>query len=352
MSPPLSRRAWSRATKPLQYLLSLGLMALFLYWAFRGIDSASLITSLKSISPGWAGAIVLTSLATLGLRSWRWLALMRPFTRGVSIWDASLALAICYTSNVAIPRSGEAMRALSLNWSRGAPVGAVLATVVVERILDLIWLVLLVVASLWLLPDTLEAAFPWLTALSLAALAGCLAALVCLTLVSVYRDRALVLVSRLLGRVWPKLAAKATHLLETALHGLTSLHTPSAYLEIMVGSALLNLGYLFIIYESFCAFGLDQSYGLGLEAALVILAISSIGVVLPTPGGAGSYHLFFSQSLHLLYGVAQTPALACATGVHAIATLTYVFLGGPALFVQRLRYTRRKKNPAGPSAQA
>ena len=51
--------------------------------------------------------------------------------------DASIAVAIMYAANVVVPRSGEVLRALSLNWSRGTKISSVLATVVVERVLDI-----------------------------------------------------------------------------------------------------------------------------------------------------------------------------------------------------------------------
>lgn len=307
-------------------------MALFLYWAFQGIDPGALWQALRSISPGWAAAIILTSYAALMFRAWRWRLLMRPFAPAVSTWDAAVALAICYAANLAIPRSGEALRAVSLNWTRGLPIGAVLATVVVERILDLIWLVVFVGLSLLLLRARITQAFPWLEPLSLLALAGCLALLGGLALVSLYRERAVVLVNAALSRLSPRLAGGVCGLLEKFLHGLEALHSPSAYAEILLSSILLNLGYVLIIYEAFACFGATQALGLG--AALVIMAISSIGVVVPTPGGTGTYHFFFGQSLHLLYDIPAPAALACATATHALAALAYLALGGPALWLQ------------------
>ena len=333
-----------------QYLASLGLMALFLYWAFKGIQVSELWEAIKGISLAWVGLIFLTTLLTLVLRGWRWIVFMRPFATHLSIWDTFLALTIGYAANIFIPRSGEALRALSLKWTRGTSISAVLATVVVERILDMVWLILMLGISLLLIRGRIQQAFPWLAPATLivlvsSVLAGCILALVGLALISLYRERALSLIERLLGRVSSRLAAAVVRILETFLHGLTALHTPSAYLEILVSSILLNLGYIFILYESVAAFGLTRSHGLGFVASLVVMAISSIGVVLPTPGGIGSYHLFFAQGL-MIYGVPQAPALACATAVHALATLTYLGIGGPALLLQRRKGAKKSDDPA------
>jgi len=326
--------------RALQFLASLGLMALFLYWAFRGTDTEALGRSLWQISLPWVLVLLAFTCVTVLLRAWRWCLLMRPFAPAVTLWDASLALLICYAANIGIPRSGEALRALSLNWTRSLPLTSVLATVVVERILDLVWLVIFVGISLLLLRGRLEAAFPLLAPLSLLALLGCIALLGGLVLVSVYRQRALAVVDQVLGRLSRRLADKVCGLLETFTHGLEALHSPAVYAEIALSSLLLNLGYALIIYAAFSCFA--ETAGLGLGAAVVIMTLSSIGVIIPTPASAGPYHFFFSQGLHQLYGVPEPAALACATATHALATLFYLVGGGPALWLQ---WQRRRPSP-------
>lgn len=323
--------------RALQFLLSLGLMALFLYWAFKGIDPAALWEALAQISLPWVLVLLLVTCVTLLLRAWRWQLLMRPFAV-VSIWDATLALTVCYAANIAIPRSGEALRALSLNWTRGLPVSSVVATVVVERILDLIWLVIFVGISLLLLRGSLAQAFPMLAPLSLLALVGCLLLLGGLVLVSLYRERALALVAAALNPLSPRFATAVCTMLETFTHGLEALHSPAVYAEIALSSFLLNLGYALIIYSAFSCFA--DTAGLGLGAAIVIMTISSIGVIIPTVASAGPYHFLFSQALHLLYAIPESSALACATATHALATCFYLATGGPVLWLQWRRRRR------------
>ena len=144
-------------------------------------------------------------------------------------------------------------------------------------------------------------------------------------------ERALKLVECLLSKISTRLAKTLIGTLDTFVQGLAALRTPSAYVEILASSLILNLGYILIIYEAFLAFDIP----LGWDAALVIMALSAIGMVIPTPSGAGSYHFLFSQGLIVLYATTTDLALACATAVHAIANLTYLALGGPALLLQR-----------------
>ncbi|MFH1570236.1 MAG: lysylphosphatidylglycerol synthase transmembrane domain-containing protein, partial [Gemmatimonadota bacterium] len=221
-----------------------------------------------------------------------------------------------------------------------------LATVVVERIIDVVWLVFIVGLAVALLRGRLEEAYPWIGPGALLALGASLGLLACLFLTYLYRDRALALVRRVVAPLSDRLAARLVELLETFVGGLGALHDRPAYLGIFLSSALLNLGYGLIIYEAILAYDLDATQGLGATASVVVLAVSSIGVVVPTPGGTGSYHLLFSQSL-MLFGVPGATALACATVVHGMANLTYLAIGGPASRTPR----RRARAPAAALTQ-
>jgi uncharacterized protein (TIRG00374 family) len=327
-----------------QYLISFGLMGFFLYWAFADQDAGELWQAISGISYSWVVVITLITLCTLFIRAWRWTVLMRPFAPQVGTIDASLALAICYAANVAIPRSGEFLRAISLKWTRQAQLSPVLATVVVERILDLFWLIVYIGLALLIQREQINAAFPILEVASIAVMALCLIALVFLALISIYRERALDKIRPILEKVSPNLAERVLHLLRTFIQGLEALQSPAAYAQIILSSLLLNTGYVLIIYATFCGMGLDESYGLGMPAALVIMAISSLGVIVPIPGGAGSYHIAFSVSLQELYHLPETQALACATLAHALATLTYLAIGAPALLVQWLQNRKRESS--------
>ena len=107
---------------------------------------------------------------------------------------------------------------------------------------------------------------------------------------------------------------------------------------------MLNAGYCAIIYEAFRAQGFDRTHGLGVEAAIVVMAISSIGFVIPVSAGMGTYHYLFGGPLRLLYAVPQAPAMACATVVHALAHITYGALGGPGLLIQWMRARKRDQS--------
>ena len=331
----------STLKKGIQYFTSLGLACLFLYWAFADKDLSQLWDSITNIQLQWVAVITIITLGTLTIRAWRWQVLLKPFAPQVRTADATLALAICYAANVFIPRSGEVLRTISLKWTRKTAISPVLATVVVERIMDFFWLIVFIGLALIIQRESINEAFPSLEIASILVLALSTAALIALLILSVYKERAVRLIRPGLESLFPaQLAARTLNLLNTFIEGLGSLQNPLAYVQIVVSSLLLNTGYVLIIYYTFMSMELSTTYGLGFYAAVVIMAISSLGVVVPTPGGMGSYHIAFALPLQQIYGLPEIEALACATLAHALATLTYLFIGGPALFFQWCKYKR------------
>lgn len=328
----------------LRIAVSLGLMSAFLYWAFSDIDAASLWSATADVAPVWLVATVAMILVTAVLRGWRWAVLLRPVAPSVTVFDATLATCIGYALNLVspIPRAGEAARALSLKWTRGCSISAVAGTIVVERVIDMLVLIMFIATSAALLPGQIEEAFPGVGTATTLALVLSLAALVGMIVISAYQDRGVAIVERLLSRVSPRLGHTVGDLLARFIHGLAALRTPSAYLEILVSSCLLNLGYILITWFSFAAFGFHEApWNLGSKAALVVMAISSIGIVIPAQGGIGTYHFFYGTCLHRLFAIPLASAMACATLVHGISSLTYFVIGAPALLVQRRRHGQR-----------
>lgn len=106
---------------------------------------------------------------------------------------------------------------------------------------------------------------------------------------------------------------------------------------------LIWAGYVIMAYIPFVAFNLHEDYGLGLEAALVIMTISSVGVALPSPGGIGTYHWFVRQGLLVLYGVPAANALAYAFVTHAVM-MGVVVVTTPVILVWNKGLKRKNTN--------
>ncbi|MYD64127.1 MAG: flippase-like domain-containing protein [Gemmatimonadetes bacterium] len=319
---------------------SLVLMGGFLWAAFRDVNGTLLLEALQTANPLWLLLSAIIIIASGLPRAWRWRILLLPVASNISIRSAFWAVMVAYAGNVVFPRAGEVARALALERDHPTGISAILATVIVERLLDILTLLIIIGVVLFFAREQIGAVFPGLEQVALLILPIILFAFVFLGLLSAREERGLSIFHRLLARLSPKLADGATHILRSFLQGMRAIHTVEGYAGILVSTLILNSLYLFAMYLPFYSF-VDLSH-LGLFEAMVVMTIATIGFVLPAPGGIGSYHFFCKETLHRVYQVPEVTALAFATSVHAVAIFGFLLFGGPPL-IRLLWYKKTKK---------
>ena len=320
-------------------IASVALTAVFLWYAFASVDLNGVATSLSLADPtGLLLGVGMVFISTFP-RGWRWQILMRAVANPSfrHIFGAILA---GYAANSFVPRSGEIARVLVLRLP-GATTG-LLASVLVERILDLLTLLLLFAFVLHVVPGQIVLAYPWIETALLTGSIVVGIAVIAILAASVAGPRLLEKIRHILGRVSPSFGERASTILESFVHGLSAIRSPRGYALILVHTMALNLCYALSVYLPFSSFGFVERYGLSFGDAIVVMAIATVGVVLPTPGGAGTYHLFCSQALTQLYGVPSEESLAFATAIHGGVFFVFLLTGGPLLV--RLLWQKQLEN--------
>ena len=315
----------------LKLVVSLGLAGAFLWAAFQDVELHTFWRAIRDAQPFWlilsALLLVLSNLP----RAWRWLILMAPISRQISLRRAFTALLIGYAANNLLPRAGEVARAVAIKQDQDLPLSGLLATVLVERVLDVLTLLLLFGIILFAFRSDISDAFPWMEGVGLVAFAFTFLLLALFGILSAYGDRVLGPLGRAFGRISQPLADRLTEMLRAFFLGMGSVRSPAGYAEIALSTLLLNGIYLLVVYLVYLSFHFPEQYGLDLATALVVMVISTVGIIIPTPGGTGTYHFFCSQTLYQLYGVPKPQALAFATALHGISYFTLLISGGPGL---------------------
>lgn len=317
--PPTSRHRW------LQYAVSLVLTALFLYIAFRGTDPSEILASLENADYWWLfwylGALMVSHL----LRALRWRYMLYPIKPDIGLRNLFSAVMIGYMLNNVLPRAGELGRPFAIGKLERISAGASFGTIVVERIMDMVSFLILVAALPFLYRGPLLESFPWLAQSGIvlaAVLILATAFIVALMLRREWADAVLARVTRVFPERFAKRIERLTH---SFLDGFTFLKSPQHFMIIGVLSVLIWGLYAGMTWCGLKAFGLEGA--LGLPGAVVLLAISSIGVAIPTPGSTGTYHAFASQTLIALYGVDRATALSFATLTHGVGFVSVTVIG-------------------------
>lgn len=307
-----------------------------LYLALRNADFALVWATLRDGSWGWAIPLFFVSLLSVFLRAWRWRLLLdavpvkvggtpeNPTPLGLAFGSVLIGYLVNYTA----PRLGEVARAATVSNRTEKPLAAVFGTVVAERVLDVVTLLLALLSVMILFRGEMAVVFahygrgldawfgglPTLPTGALAAL-GIGAALLGIVFTLIVR--------RLLRGAGGRLSGLAIQF----RGGLVALLNTGRVPALLASTAGIWLCYALMSDFPLRILGLSDTYNLGLLDAWALMAVGAIGMSLPSPGGAGSYHYATVQALVLLFGVAATPAATYALLGHA-AQLVFYALGG------------------------
>ena len=308
-------------------MFGLVLFGLFLY---SSGDPRQLLAELTGSNPVYIVPAIGIYFVGVWLRAWRWKLLMSPFA-SVSTGRLFRIILIGFAVNNVLPlRLGEIVRTFLLRASHGVPIASTLATVLIERLLDVFALCGLMTVVLLLAPGQGIVLSGWVlaaagTGATIAAVGAVGLILVALTPRSLL-ERLFTFGIGLAGRIHPKLGALASSIVD----GLRVLEDGSAVLRIVPLSILCWIAELGLYY--FLAQSLELNAGwLGLIAGMVV---ANLVTVLPSPPGyVGTFDLFLKLTLTGSFGVDDTKAVAYTAVTHA-ALLVPVVIAGLALLTR------------------
>lgn len=305
--------------------VSLLLAALFLFLAFRGTDFGKLVVAVENANYWWILLSFSVMISSHVLRAWRWRFLLAPIKPNIGLRNLFSGVMIGYFMNNILPRAGEIARPYTTARLEKIPATAALGTIVVERILDTMVFVFMVFVIPLIYAGPLLENFPWLRNAGLIILLVMLPFMLFPVVLMVRRDWTDTLLS-MVSRFLPgRLAQKAQQMTHSFLDGFLFVKKPVVAVQILVMTGAIWALYFLSMYIAFYAFGLQTR--LGLRAAWVIQAISSIGVAIPTPGSTGTYHAFTSQAMSRLFHIDNEVALSFATVTHAVNFIGITIIG-------------------------
>jgi uncharacterized protein (TIRG00374 family) len=350
--PPTRRYAPTVRRPTLPALLTWGglvVSLLFIYLAFRDIDFHAMRRALIR-SEYWMLVPALLVLAiAVGLRAIRWRILFPPQHRP-PLGIVANALMIGYLFNNILPgRAGEAARILALRQRAGTPRFEGLGTVVAERALDVLVLLVFLFAVAPFLPNT-----DWLPSALVLGAVMFLAIGVAFVAFSLYGERPARWFLRPLG-VFPGMSRERIELAGTNLvRGFAVFRRPSIAIPAVALTAVSWLLIALAFWICMEAFDL----GIGWTAGIFVVVAVNLALILPSgPAGIGVFEAATLVAL-LPYGIDRSEALSYALVLHAVNSLPFIVFGYLAFHYHALavrrqpRYSRNDDLAARPNERA
>ena len=327
------------AKKTLKIALPLVLGGAILYWMYRGFDFER-VRQVVLHEMDWTWMLLSFPFGILAqaLRGWRWRQSLEPVVGQPRKSVAVNAIFLSYAASLVIPRIGEFTRCGVLKRWEGISFTKALGTVVTERMVDMLLMLVIVGLTLLLEMSTFGTFFKQ-TGTSIGGIlsgfswAGWLVTIICLIAMGIL----LYILLRNLS-IYNKVRTTVSDIWQ----GVMSLrHVRSLPLFTLMTIGIWLCYFLHYYLTFFC---FDFTANLGLGCALVTFVVGSIAVIVPTPNGAGPWH-FAVKTMLILYGVQDEQALYFVLIVHTVQTMLVILLGIYAWvrlsFIQRIQKEER-----------
>ncbi len=307
-----------------------------LYWMYRDFDFSQ-ISDVMFHRMNWTWMLLSFPFGILAqvFRGWRWRQTLEPLGEHPRSSVSVYSIFISYAASLVIPRIGEFARCGILRRFDGVSFPKALGTVVTERAIDSL-LVLVVTVITLVCQLGVFSTFFTRTGTSIDSifhsfsLTGWIVTIIC-------GMAALLLLHFLLKRL--SIYNKVKDTIGGIWQGITSLRDVRNVPLFIIFTFAIWGSYFLHYYLTFFCF--DFTSHLGISCAMVTFVVGSIAVVVPTPNGAGPWH-FAVKTMLILYGVVDNNALFFVLIVHTIQTMLVILLGiwgwAALSFIKRKQY--------------
>ena len=306
----------------IQLVVSL-VVALGIFWLlYKDISFDHLKEALIQTSFFWITVSVIVSLLGYWIRAWRWKLLIEAGeNRNLSTLRVFWALMFGYLINLIVPRAGEVGRCGALKRTNSIPMGSLFGTVVVERTVDMVCMLVTVLLAFLLeravfldLLDRLisveqlkQGLIEWLP----------------------YLISFLLVISGVVYWLYLRLRSSNRFLqfrqfLRQFVRGIQSvaaLDNPTAFWISTLSIWIIYYGMMY-----FVAIAIPSTASLDPSSVLMVMVMGTIGMVVPVQGGIGTFHALVAFIL-LFYGIPEEEGKIFAMIVHGSQVLTIFIIG-------------------------
>ncbi|WP_168026816.1 lysylphosphatidylglycerol synthase transmembrane domain-containing protein [Ignavibacterium album] len=315
------------------YLLSFLLAVIFLYIAFHDVNFGEVLEIVSNANLLWMTIFILLFYLGHILRAYRWKFILHSVKANTKFSHLFGSLMIGYGVNCITPKLGELTRAVLFGRWEGLSRSSMFGTVILERIIDIIALAVSVLIAIFISTENIRDSFPWLLTTLYVSAVLIFIFILFLYFILRYEEKFSNWIINLLNRFSHSIADKVAYIFSMLTQGFFSLKGRKNYYITFLLSALIIVVYALTSYVGLLMINMQYIQPVTFTMGWVLMSISSIGVIIPTPGSTGSYHTLAKSTLVLLYGFGETVSAAYAFLTHIISYILFILTSVVIYFI-------------------
>ena len=322
-----------RTKSVIQFVVLLGIGILLTWLSLKAVwgERDKIVNSFKTANYFWVFISVIISVFSHLLRAYRWNYLLKPAGYSVKPVNAVGAVLVGYFANYGLPRMGEITRCTLVTRYDKVPFEIALGTVITERIIDTLLLLVIFVLTLFAQFSELSALAAKYIFIPLKTKLGGMSENPVQLIILVAILLAIVLGFFLLRKkISALLTGKFGNIIKGFGKGLSSVKDVKHKFQFILLSFAIWAAYFYSLY--FCFFAFEGTSHLGQAECLVLLLFGTFGVVF-SPGGLGAYQAIITALLISTYGIDTISAVAFPWMSWTAQFIVIVVLGIASLIV-------------------
>lgn len=293
------------------FLLGITILV-FLYNSTTAEDRTVILTHISQANPFWISVSVFIGILSHISRAVRWNYLLRPMGYSPKVSNNFFMVMIAYLANLGVPRSGEFLRATALTSYENVPFEKGFGTIVTERVIDVIMLLLIISIALLLQTNFIlnyleQYGFNLMFSI----------AILCIGIVG------LIVLLRIIRKANQGLLLKIKLFLEGMLQGLSSILKMKHKWPFILHTFFIWICYVGMFWA--IKFAIPETSQLGISELLIAFVAGAFAMMV-FPGGLGGYPVFVSAAL-VLFGISSNSGNAFGWIMWIAQTLMIVVLG-------------------------
>jgi uncharacterized membrane protein YbhN (UPF0104 family) len=328
-----------------------------IYLVFKDVDFVWMWNEIKGARFSWIFLSMFCGILAMASRAWRWRIMLEPLGFKPSFLHCFYGVSIGYFANIALPRMGEVVRCTILNQTDNVPVNQSFGTVILERVIDVLMLLGLIMLVLFTRMDLFGDFFmkelfqkkagqgsifenqQFQIGLGIFVLLG----IILVALFIKYKNQLLKI----------SLFQKVVNFLKGIGDGLFTFFKMKKKGWFVFHTLFIWVNYFIMTW--ICVYSYDPTSMLKAFDGLFLMVVGGLGMTAPVQGGFGAFHYLvekalmiyqISPSINPITGSEIRPGLVFATIVHSAQFVMTVLLGTFSLIGFTLLRKKSKQNHA------
>jgi len=311
----------------LKYLAFTSLGVLLFWLVYRDQDFSRIwFTLTNNVNYFWVSIAIVLGLLSHLSRTLRWKIALEPLGEKPRTINSFIAVMVSYFMNLLLPRAGELVRCGMLSKYEKISFSKLLGTVVTERIIDVLMMLVLVFVALLLEFDKIMSfanQYPQVSQNITNVLTSPI--LWIALLMAIGGVVAYVVISKRKGR-----KTKIEEIFISFSQGIKSVLMMRRYKAYIAHTIFIWLMYFLMLYLYILS--LDATMHLNIISALTTFVFTSMSMLAPVQGGIGAWHFMAEQALGM-YGIESADGKIFALLAHSTTNLLILVCGAICLII-------------------